>query len=140
MNQGVQNTVKICLILFLGGAFVYYYHRYNPSVNSQQFLSCPSYQFLGIFCPGCGTQRMIHHLLHFELGQAFRYNPLLFLSFPFVLYLVYVLIANTFFGKSYRVKILYKNWFVYLIFGILILYTLLRNLPYQQLEIFQPPG
>jgi ABC-type amino acid transport system permease subunit len=36
----------------------------------------------GLKCPGCGSQRAIHSLLHFDFVQAFRYNALLVLSLP----------------------------------------------------------
>jgi len=40
---------------------------------------CPSVRFLGLYCPGCGTLRATHHLLHGEVVTSFRYNPLLLL-------------------------------------------------------------
>ena len=40
------------------------------------FPPCPLYAVSHIYCPGCGTQRALSALLHGELLQAVRYNPL----------------------------------------------------------------
>jgi hypothetical protein len=130
---------KLCLILLFGGAFLFYYYTFDPSVQTGNFISCPTNKFLGFFCPGCGSQRMIHHLLHLEFYHAFRYNPLLFVFFPFILYCIYLFIANTFFGANYRMKILYKNWFVWTFFGLVLVYAILRNLPFHPFNLLAPP-
>ena len=49
------------------------------------FPSCPFRWLTGWKCPGCGSQRALHHLLHFEWGQAFWHNPLLVVSLPYIL-------------------------------------------------------
>jgi hypothetical protein len=43
---------------------------------------CPFHSLTGYFCPGCGSLRALHQLLHGEIGDAFRLNPLLVLSLP----------------------------------------------------------
>jgi hypothetical protein len=132
--------IKLCLILVLVGAFLFYYYTFNPSVQTGNFISCPTNEIFGFFCPGCGSQRMIHHLLHFEFLEAFRYNPLLFVLFPFVVFCIFIFISNTFFGTTYRLKFLYKNGFVWTFFGILLLYAILRNLPFHPFTLLAPPG
>lgn len=134
-----KNIIKLCLIILFGGAFLYYYYQFNPSVQKENFISCPTNKIFGFFCPGCGSQRMIHHLLHFEFYEAFRYNPLLFVLFPFIAYCIFILIANSFFGKSYRMMLLYKNWFVWGFFGLLLVYTIMRNLPIHPFTLLAPP-
>ncbi len=41
-------------------------------------------------CPGCGSQRAIHALLHGELRQAFFHNPLMTLSLPYLAAIAYL--------------------------------------------------
>ncbi len=43
----------------------------------------------GFECPGCGSQRAIHSLLHLDIAAAFRFNALLVLSLPLVALLIY---------------------------------------------------
>lgn len=79
-----KNTLKwgliVGLVLFLG--FVYY--RFNPS-EFGFFPKCPFLQTTGLKCAGCGSQRAIHQLLHFNIQGAFRENPLLVLALPYIL-------------------------------------------------------
>jgi Protein of unknown function (DUF2752) len=48
------------------------------------FPKCPFNQLTGMDCPGCGSQRAIHALLHFDIPKAFRFNPLLVISLPYI--------------------------------------------------------
>jgi hypothetical protein len=38
-------------------------------------------------CPGCGMTRACMHLAHFDYASAFRYNKLVFIVFPALLFL-----------------------------------------------------
>ncbi|MBO4446691.1 MAG: DUF2752 domain-containing protein [Bacteroidales bacterium] len=46
------------------------------------FPRCPFFVLTGLKCPGCGTQRALHCLLHLNIADAFRYNALMVLSIP----------------------------------------------------------
>jgi hypothetical protein len=37
---------------------------------------CPFHQLTGLYCPGCGTLRAIHQLLHGNVSAALALNPL----------------------------------------------------------------
>jgi Protein of unknown function (DUF2752) len=43
---------------------------------------CLFHRMTGLMCPGCGSLRAIHQLLHGHLGSAFQFNPLLIISMP----------------------------------------------------------
>lgn len=43
---------------------------------------CPISKTFGLECPGCGGTRMIKSLLNFDIYQAFRWNPYLFITLP----------------------------------------------------------
>lgn len=131
--------LKFSLIFIFSGAFFYYFYTYNPSVDTGNFISCPTQSFLGLYCPSCGAQRFLHHLFHLNIKDAFRYNPLLFILFPFVIYLIIIFVSNLVFGTRYRVQLLYKNWFIILLFAVFIVYAVLRNLPYYPFTLLAPP-
>lgn len=56
---------------------------FDPSVSAL-FPKCPFRTLTGLQCPGCGSQRAIHALLHLDIASAFHYNALLVLSLPLI--------------------------------------------------------
>ena len=49
---------------------------------------CPFHWVTGLYCPGCGSLRGLHHLLHGNLYAALRSSPLMVLALPLMLQLV----------------------------------------------------
>ena len=47
---------------------------------------CFFHKTTGLLCPGCGCLRAMHELLHGHIGAAFRFNPLLIVSLPFLVW------------------------------------------------------
>jgi len=131
--------IKSSFILLLGGAFVYYFYSYNPAVRGTVFLRCPSNFLFGINCPGCGSQRAIHYLLHLDILEALQYNPLLVICFPFILYITFLSIYNFVFDKKIRIKLFYNNKFVWTLFVVVVMYGVLRNLPFYPFTLLSPP-
>lgn len=39
---------------------------------------CLHYRWFGLQCPFCGLSRAGYEMLHFRLGEAWQYNPLIF--------------------------------------------------------------
>ena len=83
--QDIKRIWKIALLITLFGGFFLIYFIYNPSENSF-FIPCPFHFITGFFCPGCGSQRAIHLLLHGDVVGAFRFNPLMVLTLPVLIY------------------------------------------------------
>ena len=50
------------------------------------FPPCPFRTITGFTCPGCGSTRGMHLLLHGDVLGAFQFNPLLLLSLPFLIF------------------------------------------------------
>ena len=50
---------------------------------------CPFKLLTGFDCPACGSQRTLHALLRGQWLAAFRYNPFLLLSVPYLLLVAY---------------------------------------------------
>lgn len=130
-NQNI--IIKICSILLIGGALIFYFYQNNPSDNNSFFLRCPSNFLFNIDCPGCGTQRAIHHLLHLEIAEAFRFNALFVLFSPLILVVIALLIYNFIFDKSVRLPFLANKYFLIAILIIILLFGILRNIP---IELF----
>ncbi len=74
----------VALAIIALSFFVYLYWKVSPS-ETELFPKCPTLMYLGFECPGCGSQRAIHHLLNGEMLEAMRMNFLLVLSIPYIL-------------------------------------------------------
>jgi len=70
--------VFVATLAVFGAAILF---CFDPSGYSF-FPICVFHQTTGLLCPGCGSLRALHQLLHGHLLIAFRFNPLLLLSLP----------------------------------------------------------
>ena len=48
---------------------------------------CPSKLVFGLNCSGCGLTRATMHIHHLQFDQAYSFNVLSFLFYPFLVYL-----------------------------------------------------
>nr|WP_321777134.1 DUF2752 domain-containing protein [uncultured Porphyromonas sp.] len=74
---------QVLIVVLLAGIAVTYKYL-DPSVVPI-FPRCPFRLLTGYLCPGCGSQRAIHHLLNLDLPGAWRMNPLLVIALPYLL-------------------------------------------------------
>ena len=104
---------------------VYYFN--NPA-ESWFFLKCPVNYVTGLNCPGCGSQRAIHELLHLNFKQAFAYNPLLIAAIP------YTALGIAFNTETLKTrypktrKFFYGQRALYVVLVVVILFFILRNI------------
>ena len=103
------------------------YYLFSPE-ESNFFPPCPFHYVTGLDCPGCGSQRVIHHLLHLEIGKAFLQNPLLVMAIPYLIIGIYF----EYFGGKARYprtrQILFGKKATIVVFIIVIVYWIGRNL------------
>ena len=136
--QETIKILKIALIAALLGGFIFVYYFFNPSTTI--FIPCPFHYITGLYCPGCGSQRAIHLLLHGDLIGAFRFNPFMVLTLPILIFGLGITAANWIFGTSYRFMLFYSKLFIFGYFGFAILYWILRNLPFYPFNLLAPTG
>jgi hypothetical protein len=114
----------VAISLLVGVYFVF-----NP-IGFSFFPKCPFYALTRLYCPGCGSQRAFHALLHGHLLQAAGFNLLAVLALPFVIYSGVVSVGNHFLSRQWKQDIFYKPWFAWMVLGLVLLFWLLRNLPF----------
>lgn len=103
------------------------YFLFSPEESGSFFPPCPFHYVTGLDCPGCGSQRAIHHLLHLDFKMAFMRNPLLVMALPYILLGIYL---EYFGGKERHPKlreILFGRNASIAIFVIVIVYWIGRN-------------
>jgi hypothetical protein len=110
--------------LLLAGAAVLYF--FNPAQFSF-YPICFFHKATGLLCPGCGTLRATHQLLHGHIGAAFRFNALFVFSLPFAAWACVKAARNRASNKPALASI--RLGWLWLGFAILVLFTILRNLP-----------
>lgn len=92
------------------------------------FPKCPIKMLTGWECPGCGSTRALHALLHGHPGRALGFNPLLVVGVPYAL----TLIGLEYFGGRRRWprlrEAMTSRAACRIILGVLVVYMLLRNL------------
>lgn len=81
-NGFLPVSVIICGLLFIAAA-LYIYTVFDPS-ESALFPKCLFHSLTGLDCPGCGSQRAIHSLLHGHISEAWHYNALMTASLPYI--------------------------------------------------------
>lgn len=122
MNINKKYLIYILLVCaFLGSLFIF-----NP-LSSSWFIKCPFHAITGYDCPGCGTQRLIYHLLHGDFHTAFCYNPFfIVVVIPTLLTLAILHFASKR-GRKFSDFIAGQPIFVITMFIITIAWWILRN-------------
>lgn len=109
-NAAACTAGLVAAAAVLGALFLF-----NPAV-SHLFPACPFYWATGWHCPGCGTLRAAHLLLHGDVPGALRMNPLTVLSLPLLALL------------GLRRSLAYSPWTAWTALGLLIVFGVARNI------------
>ena len=100
------------------------YSTFDPS-TVRFFPRCTFLTLTGLKCPGCGTQRAIHALLHGNFLEAVRFNAMMVASVPLLALYGYAEIVRKskprFYNKVNSTPIILT------IFVLVVLWWILRN-------------
>jgi hypothetical protein len=103
--------------------------------SSPYYLPCGFHLLTGWWCPGCGSTRALHALVHGDLGAALRFNgPVTvgLLAAPAVLWLA---------RRRPRLRsLLLAPTTLALLTAAMLLFGILRNLPYPPFSAMAPGG
>jgi len=80
-SNTVFRRIQVAAIwLVVAGAATYLF-LFDPAKGTG-YPACPFRLLTGLQCPGCGSTRALHQLLHGHPVAAFEFNPLLVISLP----------------------------------------------------------
>ena len=123
-------------MLLLIGVIAFLYFSINPS-EIGFFPKCPLYSTTGVYCPGCGSQRAMHDILHLNIKGVIGHNLLFLLGLLIVIY-HFIIEGITLFSKTKVNNILYHPKTPIILLIIIIIYWILRNIPYYPFILLAP--
>ena len=109
---------------------------FDPA-DSSLFPPCPFHALTGLHCPGCGTLRALHQLLHGNLCAAFLLNPLMVSSLLFIAYWTLSGLACVVSGRNVLRVFIPAIW-IWTLLGVIILFWILRNVPVYPFSLLAP--
>jgi hypothetical protein len=111
--------------------------RFFDPVSSILFPPCPLHWLTGLYCPGCGSLRAFHQLLHGNLGNAFAFNPFAVLALPFLAYggLSYVVFRMR--GRHLPRVFLPAGW-IWTLGLAIVVFGIARNIPMYPFSLLAP--
>ena len=126
-------VVSFKQLIYIGSAFLivsaaYIYKTYNP-LEVGFFPRCPFHILTGFLCPGCGSQRALHHLLNGNIALALDKNALFLIALPYISFGAFLDLKNNCNSKLIQIrKTLYGTSAIWIVLSIIIIFWLVRNL------------
>lgn len=120
MVAGISRAVwPIAIVLLV------FYFLFDP-LETAFMPQCLFHRFTGLQCMGCGSQRVVHYLLHGNITEAFRANALLVISLPFLFALLWIEIKRKKYPGLYAG--IHSKFFIITVGIVLILWLIVRNI------------
>ena len=120
-----SSVLAIWSLIIAGAAYLFFFEPGKTGL----FPACPFRSLTGFTCPGCGSTRAMHRLIHGDVIAAFQFNPLFVLALPL---LIYVLLRYT--DAAIRGKTLNPNKlnakYIWALFVVILSFWIFRNTPF----------
>ncbi|MDR2764223.1 MAG: DUF2752 domain-containing protein [Tannerella sp.] len=125
---GISRKIGIYAIIILTGMIVgsVLYFRFNPA-DSPLFPKCPFLMLTGLKCPGCGSQRAVHALLHLDFRAACSQNVLLVASLPYLFLLLAAQVIRFFSPYATFPVRIQQPAVIWTYFAMILLFWITRN-------------
>jgi hypothetical protein len=131
----MKRILNIGLLVIIAGLAVFFFVLDPAKYNI--FPRCLFNSVTGYYCPGCGSQRAIHSLLHFDIAGVVSYNFLFIPAFLLIIYHYLHPVLNRFFEWKLP-NIFYFKSTPWIIFGFVLAFWILRNLSFYPFSVLAP--
>jgi len=121
-----RSSVVVIWALLIAGAT--YLFIFEPG-KTGFFPPCMFRLITGFTCPGCGSTRAVHQILHGHFIAAFELNPLFLVSIPFLLYALLRYSVIVMRGEIPNRNSLQPPY-LYALFVIVVSFWIFRNTPF----------
>jgi hypothetical protein len=129
VNRGHQMMITAGVWLGLTAVAIFLFF-FNPASPANQFFpKCVFRLLTGLQCPGCGSTRACYHLLHLDPITAFKFNPLMMLTLPFIVYGLLGYTKSTITGQPQR-RVFIPNRYLWAWLAVLVFFWIFRNTPW----------
>jgi hypothetical protein len=132
----VRRLAMVMAFVVLATSGVVLLRLFDPA-HSLIFPPCPLRYFTGLYCPGCGSLRAMHALLHGDLRQALAMNSLTVILLPFIGYGLVSEMYWHLWGRPLVGTKLPANW-IWTLFAVIVLFGIARNLPFHPFDLLAP--
>jgi uncharacterized membrane protein (GlpM family) len=120
-GTAVGIAIGLCLAVII--------YLYDPAMSSI-LPPCPFHAITGLYCPGCGSSRAVHQLMHGHLVKAFDLNPLMISFLPFM--------GWSLIQQARGRQILTRPIWIWTILAVILIFWVLRNIPVYPLTLLAP--
>ena len=100
---------------------------------------CPFRAATGLWCPGCGSTRMLHQLATGHPVGALGFNPLAFVLLPYLIWGVFAALTQWFGGARLTVP-RFSARAVWILAAVVMAFWILRNVPGAPFDALAPPA
>lgn len=114
-----------------------YFYRFDPENSNSIFLKCPFLFLTGFYCPGCGSQRAIHDLVHFRIGDALDHNLMFVFVFLTIVGKAFAIISKKYF-PNYYYDLTHNSKFTYILVVFVFVFSICRNIPVTPFSYLAP--
>jgi hypothetical protein len=118
------SAATLWVLLAVGAAYLFFFQPGRTGF----FPPCPFRTLTGFACPGCGTTRGLHQLLHGNIVAAFELNPLMMLLLP-LLGLVLIVYTRSAVTNRPMPRISLSPKYGWLLTGLIVGFWIFRNTP-----------
>jgi Protein of unknown function (DUF2752) len=132
-TRQLATVTLVWLGIAAGSVFLFLFNPSSPS-NQIPFPVCPFFALTGFACPGCGTTRGLHLLLHGNVVAAFRFNPLMMVLLPCLLYALVRHTNAVMRGRPIKGNQLNAKY-IWLLFFVVLSFWIIRNTPFYPFPI-----
>jgi Protein of unknown function (DUF2752) len=132
----LSNRRLLAAMLAAAAAAIVMLRVFDPA-TSGMFPPCPVHSLTGWYCPGCGSLRAIHQLLHGNLRAAWAMNALTVTLLPFLSYGLVSFLLLELRGRGLPAPFLRAGW-IRALCAAIILFGIARNLPVHPFDLLAP--
>jgi hypothetical protein len=130
----IVNKRQIALLIWLSIAIGATYLFFFEPGKTGFFPACPFRLITGFTCPGCGSTRGLHCLVHGDIVGAFEFNPLMVVALPFLLYALVRYTAAAFSGRPLQRRYVNPKY-IWMLLVVITSFWIFRNTPYYPFPI-----